>query len=561
MSSPNLNYLWSSLIVEELIRNGVDYFCISPGSRSSPLVCAVADNPKAKTFVHFDERGTAFHALGYTSATGKPCVLICTSGTALANFFPAIIEASKKKLPLIILTADRPPELRLTGANQTIDQIKIFGEYVRFFFDLPTPSQEIKPEFVLTTIDQAVFRSQGELPGPVHLNCPFREPLAPVQMKGNFKFYLESIKNWIKTGKPYTSYIRSEKKLNAKDTQMVCEILRNSQKGIIAVGKLSCPEDSKAIYQLAEKLNWPIFPDITSGLRLGCAHPNIISYFDQILMSANLVKIKTDCVLHLGGRLTSKRFYEYLPKNDPQNYIVVLNHPLRNDPLHKVSLRIQSKTEHFCKEIIKGIKSANKSHPFLKLLKDENKKIDLKLEKMGDTPQLTETIAVRLLSKLLPKDSGLFIASSLPIREMDMVASPNANPVVVSSNRGASGIDGTIASSVGFAVGLNKPTTLLIGDLAFLHDLNSLAMLKNLHTPLVIVALNNNGGRLFSKLPIAEFKSYFEKFFLTPHNLRFEHAAQLFKIPYFAAKNLKELTAAYQAAIKKHVSTLIEVVC
>ena len=158
-SNININFLWSSLIVEELIRNGVDYFCLAPGSRSSPLAVAVAENPKAKSFIHFDERGLGFYALGMTSATKQPCAIITTSGTAVANLFPSIIEASKKKLPLIILTADRPPELRFTGANQTIDQVKIFGDYVRFFFDLPTPTEDIRPEFVLTTIDQAVARA------------------------------------------------------------------------------------------------------------------------------------------------------------------------------------------------------------------------------------------------------------------------------------------------------------------------------------------------------------------------------------------------------------------
>ena len=208
---PNLNYLWTSLIVEELLRQGIEYFCIAPGSRSGPLTVAIARNPKAKSFVHFDERGLAFHALGYISAANKPAVIISTSGTAVANFFPAVVEASKKKLPLIILTADRPLELRKTGANQTIEQSEIFGEYVRFRSDLPCPDLKISPEFILTTIDQAVFRANGELRGPAHLNCMFREPLVPVASDEDFSEYLKGLKSWQKTNRVYTRYVPPQK--------------------------------------------------------------------------------------------------------------------------------------------------------------------------------------------------------------------------------------------------------------------------------------------------------------------------------------------------------------
>src|SRR3989338_1703632 len=191
--SPNLNQLWADLLVEELVRNGVEYFCLAPGSRSSPLVAAVAAQKKAKSFIHFDERGVPFHALGYVAATRKPCALICTSGTAVANFFPAIIEATKKKLPLIVLTADRPPEFMKSGADQTIDQSAIFGNYCKWQFDFPCPTEEINPEFVLTTIDQAVFQAKSMIPGPVHINCMFREPLAPVGKLKYFDHYLKSL--------------------------------------------------------------------------------------------------------------------------------------------------------------------------------------------------------------------------------------------------------------------------------------------------------------------------------------------------------------------------------
>src|SRR3989338_4313170 len=301
--SPNLNLLWSNLIVEELVRSDVDYFCISPGSRCGTLSVAVAKNPKAKSFVHFDERGVGFHALGYTSATRKACAIITTSGTAVANLFPAIVEANKKKLPLIILTADRPPELRKTGANQTIDQPGIFGSYVKWHFDMPCPTQEIKPEVILTTIDQAVHQAKGNPSAPIQLNLMFCEPLAPIKTNETFTEYLKSIKSWFVSKNPYTTYVCSIKTL--KDSQNVADMISDIKQGLIVVGKLNSTQERQAVLKLSDKLYWPIFPDITSGLRLGNQHPNVIHSFDQILLSDPFMnKFKFDGVLHIGGRIT-----------------------------------------------------------------------------------------------------------------------------------------------------------------------------------------------------------------------------------------------------------------
>jgi len=189
MTFVNINHLWGTLIIEELSRLGVDYFCVAPGSRSSPLVIALAQNKNIKSLVHFDERGLGFHAMGYAAATGKPAVLICTSGTAAANFFPAVIEASKKKLPLIILTADRPPELRQTGAVQTIDQVGIFGKYTQWATDMPCPDVQIAPGFVLTTMDQAWYQAVRNR-GVVHVNCMYRPPLTLLTPKDDLSLFL-----------------------------------------------------------------------------------------------------------------------------------------------------------------------------------------------------------------------------------------------------------------------------------------------------------------------------------------------------------------------------------
>ncbi len=557
MKNSNITQLWANLIVEELVRNGVDYFCLSPGSRSAPLAVAVAENPRAKSFVHFDERGLGFHALGYVSATRKPCAVITTSGTAAANLFPAIIEASKKKLPLIILTADRPPELRATGANQTIDQIKIFGEYVRFFFDLPCSTIDIPPSFVLTTIDQAVFRANGELKGPVHINCMYREPL--LASRDRPWPVPADLKRWQNSRTPYTSYVTAEKKPGVDTVNELVQKIRGIKQGIIVVGKLAGQREQQSVLALAEKVNWPIFPDVTSGLRLGCRHKNVIHYFDQILSIGTGFKPVPTGVLHLGGRMTSKRWYDYIERSKPSQYITVLDHPLRNDPLHGVTLRVQACVDDFCSALTKKITSGG-TNPFLAQLQGVNRKIDDIIEEyFNRDPELSEAAAARLISKHIPSGDGLFLGNSLPIRHMDMYADPRGNPVAISANRGASGIDGIVASACGFAAGLQKRVTLLVGDLALLHDLNSLAMLKSASRPLIIVALNNDGGGIFNFLPIAQFKNGFEKFFGTPHGLTFEGAAQMFDLNYTRPASKEEFVRMYKIALKGRTSTLIEI--
>ncbi len=555
---PDLNTFWSELIVEELLRCGVEYFCVAPGSRSAPLAIAIAANPRAKAVVHFDERGLGFYALGLTVASKKPTVVVTTSGSACANLFPSIIEASKKKLPLIILTADRPPELRGTGANQTIDQVKIFGDYVRFFFDMPCPTLEISPETVLTTIDQAVFRAHGEIGGPVHLNCMFREPLAPAPTKRNFSSYLHSIKTWKGQRTPYTDYVIPQLEISDAAMQDAIHILQSIKNGILVVGKIGGKEDEEAILALAQKLNWPIFADITSGLRLGHTESQIIHNFEHILTAG--FKGPIDGVLHLGGRLTSGLWYQTIKKLQPRHYIMVLKHPLRNDSNHIVTLRFQSEIKVFCHNLIPQI-SPRLATPLLKNLQRANKICEkITTGHIFNSDNLISEPAVsHLVSKFIPKNSGLFIANSMPIRDMNLFATPEGNPVRVTANRGASGIDGNIATAAGFAKELKEPCTAILGDLAFLYDLNSLIFLQNPKHPFVLIVLNNNGGAIFSFLPAADIKIGFKKFFTSPHNITFAHAAKLFEFSYQAIQTIPEFTQAYASAVQTPKTTILEV--
>ncbi len=556
----NLNFLWGQLLIEELLRNGVEYFCLSPGSRSSPLAVAIGTHPQARAFVHFDERGSAFHALGFVSATRKPAVVLCTSGTAVANLFPAVIEASKKKLPLIVLTADRPPELRQTGANQTIDQPGIFGPYARWQSDLPCPAKEIHPEFILTSVDQAVYRARRSPGGPVHLNCMFREPLSNIDSKETLEEYQKNLQRWKKSTEPFTRYIAPASEIDPDVHNEISSAVKRIKNGVIAVGKLYSDAQRAAVLAVARKLEWPLFPDVTSGLRMGAAKPQVISYFDQLLLSKKLrEQLPVDGVLHLGGRMTSKRFHQFLEEKKPQNYVMVLDHPLRNDPQHAVSLRIEASVTVFCERLILETASRKKTK-HLQLLQKLNAGVDELFEtELGPDGIINEPAVARLVSQLTPKGHGLFLGNSMPVRDMDMFADQAGTTAVIGANRGASGIDGNIATVAGFAQGLKAPVTAVLGDLAFLHDLNSLAMVKKLGKPVVFVVLNNDGGAIFSFLPIAEHPQNFEEFFAAAHGLKFEAAAALFGLEYANPRTMSEFKTAYERALKGEDPIIIEV--
>jgi 2-succinyl-5-enolpyruvyl-6-hydroxy-3-cyclohexene-1-carboxylate synthase len=557
MTYPNINHAWGALIVEELLRSGVEYFCLSPGSRCAPLTVQIARHPKAKKFVHFDERGLGFHALGYVTATRRPAVLVCTSGTAVANFLPAIVEAAKKKVPLIVLTADRPPELRQTGAVQTIDQPGIFSKYAVSQTDMPCPDLSIKPEFVLTTIDQAVYQSIRKA-GVVHINCMFREPLTPVVAKTAWGNYFDGLKNWQSSTKPYTEYTHGTNFIGIPEMKKAAERINGMKSGIIVAGKLGTDADRGAVLNFARKLGWPIFADVSSGLRLGHKDENIIHYYDQTLLSDKL-KFKIDGVVHFGGRMTSKRFYEYIDSANPSEYVMVLNHSLRSDPFHRVTLRVEAKVADFCDNVKALVKTRTKTKHLTELIK-ANSKIDKAIDAhLASQQRLTEPAVARLVSQLLPAQSGLYLSNSMPIRDMDMYADFKGKTVRVDGNRGASGIDGLIASACGYAQAIKAPVTLMIGDLAALHDLNSLAMLKRIDYPIIIVVLNNGGGGIFSFLPIANEKDVFENYFGTPHPYTFSNAAAMFELNYAQPYQAEQFKKAYAQALKSTTTTIIEV--
>jgi 2-succinyl-5-enolpyruvyl-6-hydroxy-3-cyclohexene-1-carboxylate synthase len=556
----NINTVWSSLLVEELLRNQIDYFCISPGSRSAPLTVAIARHPQAKKILCHDERGAAFHALGYARSTGKPAVLICTSGTAAANYFPAFIEAAMDRLPLLVISADRPPELQETGANQTIRQGHLFGSYAKWYFELPCPTQTLSPRVLLTSIDQGVYQALSSPHGPVHLNFPLREPLAPIAEAVDAA-YLEPLGQWFAGKEPLTRYQSSLPIPTPASVRQVSDILKTTQTGLVSVGRLNTDSESAAVLRLLQQLQWPAFVDITSGLRLGSVDMPVIHYFDQMLLSkAFCNRYRPDTLLHIGGQIVSQRFLEFTEQSHPPgNYIVVKDHPFRYDPWHRVSCHLEVDIGAFCQALAEQLEPQAPPAPIRTML-DLSASVGTVIRDFIQPEHAVNEIAVAyLIAANLPARHGLWLASSMPVRDMDRYGSPRTQAVRMGANRGTSGIEGSVAAATGFASGLQQPVTLVTGDLALLHDLNSLALVKKINQPLVIVVINNNGGGIFSFLPIAEFRDVFEDYFGTPHHLRFQAAAALFSIPYVAPRTNAELVSAYRTAVDATAATLIEV--
>ncbi|MEM9665184.1 MAG: 2-succinyl-5-enolpyruvyl-6-hydroxy-3-cyclohexene-1-carboxylic-acid synthase [Bacteroidota bacterium] len=558
--APNLNRCWADLIVEACVRGGVNTFFVAPGSRSTPLTTAAAAHPQVRTVVHVDERGTAFAALGYGRATGRPAAWITTSGTALANGYPAVLEASQDEVPMLLLTADRPPELRHTGANQTLDQVHLYGRAPRWFFDLPAPTVEIPPAFVLTTVAQALHRASAPSAGPVHLNSMFREPLAPTPDGVDVAAYLAPLKAWHTSDRPYTTYAAPRQHSAPTELAHVQALMAEAERGWLLAGPMPHPADHEAAMALAETLGWPLWTDVGSGLRLGQGLGSpLVPYADLLTdVPSWMERHAPDVVLHLGRRLTAKRLGQALQRHRPRHYITVHPSPERLDPTHQVTFRLQADIRAFCEDLAKRLDARSAGHTAA--LVDAAQHVDTLLtDRLDGEAPLSEPSVARLLTRLLPTEQALVLSSSMPIRDVDLFGALGGARVPVYANRGVSGIDGLVATAAGVGLGHDGPITLLIGDLALLHDLNALALLRHLAHPAVLVVINNDGGGIFHFLPIAEAKEVFEPYFGTPHGYTFEGAAQQFGLRYEAPSSLTAFAEAYQGACAASTSTLIEV--
>ena len=557
--APNINYFWTTLMVEELVRNGVDQFIICPGSRSTPLTLAVADHPVAYSTIHYDERGAAFYALGMAKVTREPVALICTSGSAVANYLPAVMEASQSNVPLLLLTADRPPELLQCGANQAIDQQQIFGNYVRWYTELPCPTPEIDPAYVLTTMDQAVYRSKAPQPGPVHVNCHFREPLAPKEVAYEVKS-TQHQERWFESNQAYSFDGQDSGAVDQSIDDSLGTLIRNAKKGLLLLGPYSSEYEANIGHELSVSLGWPVWKDVCHDV----VNPDgsEISYgpYHNVLIKSPYFKdyIKPDVVVHVGGPLVSKPVLDFMHEIRP-TYIHFSTYADRQDPMHLVTHSVKAPQERYF--LMPG-----NAFPEPYETPEPNplwRKLEATISDVIDThctqDTLSEISVARAISKMCPERSSLYLGNSMPVRDVDMFGDPNCKAYKILANRGASGIDGNIASALGAAATTDGCTTLLLGDLAALHDLNSLALAKNLEDPFVMVVINNDGGGIFSFLPVADKTDQFEACFGTPHGMQFEHAATQFGLKYERPATMTAFREAYATASTTKGATLIEV--
>ncbi|MBF2055224.1 MAG: 2-succinyl-5-enolpyruvyl-6-hydroxy-3-cyclohexene-1-carboxylic-acid synthase [Candidatus Sericytochromatia bacterium] len=559
-----LNLLWASLLIEELVRLGLRHVCISPGSRSTPLTIAAARHPQLQAHLVYDERAAGFMALGLGRASGLPAALICTSGSALANYFPAVVEAAQDEVPLLILSADRPPELQQSGANQTIEQPGIFGDYTRWRFALPCPEPGIDPRFVLSTVDQAIYRSLGPLAGPVHLNQPFREPLVLADSPADLNTYAPwqpALQDWLADKTPYTRYPPLQTQPPSAWLETVAAQLQAAQRGLLLIGRLKTPADQAAARALAETLNWPVYADLLSGLRLVPDFAQRLLHFEELL--AHPLLQTPDCLLQIGGGFVSNHVQRYLDRQQASTRIQLLSGPARQDPGHRIRLRLEGQLPRLCGALQNLLPTAGKEpaadwlQPLQALDQRAGKALSqqLALQPAG----LNEPGVARLLQACLPPEQFIFVGNSMPVRELGRFALPGPARQIY-ANRGASGIDGNLATAIGLLAGLQQPGCLLCGDLTLLHDLSALQLLQQLSQPLTLVVVNNHGGGIFHFLPIAElapFADVFEPWFGTPHDLSFDKAAALFGLEYHAPRAADTLAALLRTPAA--ASRLIEV--
>lgn len=523
------------LIIDTLYTLGVRYFCLAPGSRSTPLALAISKLPKECRCVHFDERGLGFHALGFAKTAKTPVVIIVTSGTAVANLFPSITEASLSRVPLIVLSADRPFELRDCGANQTMDQVSLFRPFTRFEIDLSLSDPMISNSYILSTLSYAMNRSLYGPAGPVQINCMIREP----SFSQNTPAY---------THKTPCLYEPSQTTTSISSFSKWGKLLSCYDKGIIILGSFAVDEDITSLLSLAKKMGWPIFSDILSGGRQIGNHPLHIEHPDIILKT--LPTIEIEAVLQIGNSFVSKTITTWLQKQTIP-YFLVTDHPYRQDPHSQVSYRMECKTDLFCKTILSFI--VEKENSWVAFWKKRS--IALK-EELETFFLQNKEFSEPFISYFFKDFSHIFLSNSMPIRDADLFLFSELGNPFITANRGVSGIDGNIATAIGTAKALQKPLLAILGDIATLHDLNSFALLKDSPVPVFFIIINNQGGGIFSFLPISKNEEIFDEFFATEHSYSFESIAKTFSIPFFRASSCQELDQVWQKANK--MSCIIE---
>jgi 2-succinyl-5-enolpyruvyl-6-hydroxy-3-cyclohexene-1-carboxylate synthase len=527
-------YLLLRAFCDELARCGLEHACTSPGSRCAPIVLSLAREPRIRSWSHIDERCAGFFALGAAKASGRPVALTCTSGTAAANFAPAVIEAHWARVPLIVLTADRPPELREVGAGQAIDQLKLYGDAVKWFFEVEVPEATAERlRWIRTLACRAYSTAIAGRPGPVHLNFPLREPLVldepmPDDDTGRAD------------GRPYVIVEPPHRCAAAEGPgpHPAGRLVIVAGEGAPAPGALS---------DFAARAGIPVLADPLSRARRGEA---AIAHYDLLLRDPGFAsEHRPEFVFRLGDLPTSKPLRTWLAGLTDTAQIAFDPDGTWQDPASVVGMRIHS-----------GLPEPERLSVDPGWL-ESWRRADAKVARAIDDElgsELSEPLVSRQLCAGLASDVALFVASSMPVRDLETFAPERPEPPHVLANRGANGIDGTVSSAFGVAA-TGTPTVLLIGDVALAHDIGGLLAARRLDLPLTIVLLNNDGGGIFHFLPVAGQTDAFEEHVATPHGLEFEHAAALYGCVHERADTPAALDAALERSIASALATIVEV--
>ena len=527
-SSAATTATFCATLVDEWLHCGVRHAVVSPGSRSTPIALEIANRQEIEMHIFHDERSAAFAALGIAKASGVPAILVCSSGTAAVEFHPAVVEAHHSETPILICTADRPAELQGVGAPQTIDQQNLYGVAIRKFVNAEVADDS--ESHTWRHIARDLFAtSLGDVQGPVHLNLRFREPL----MGFATNLPPRDANDAVITKKVALPSSRSLRKLNKA---------LESENGLIIAG----PENYRveSILRLAETLGWPIIADPRSGTRV----PNklVVAGADAILRDEDFSKrLRPDVVLRFGTLPASKVVNSWL-SGSGANQVVITTTPSLTDPDRQCSLHIVSDIDELCAGLVSVHSKESVRKRSLSWLDkwvaaedSAQKAINAAL---ADEPGLTEPGVARAIYALVPEASHLVVSSSMPIRDVEWFGAPR-NGLRVHANRGANGIDGVVSTAVGVALATRQPTTLLIGDIALLHDVNGLINLASRKIDLRIVVIDNNGGGIFSFLPQAQTldEAKFEKIFGTPHDANIKMLAQAHQINTHELTNISDL--------------------
>jgi 2-succinyl-5-enolpyruvyl-6-hydroxy-3-cyclohexene-1-carboxylate synthase len=539
--------------VAELYSTGVTDVVVSPGSRSTPMAMVMAEHPELKVHIHVDERSAAFFALGIAKATNRPVAILCTSGTAAANYFPAIVEARYSRVPLIVLTADRPHELREVGAPQAIDQLHLYGKHVKWFAEMALPEDTDEMiRYARTVCARATAIATAAPSGPVHLNFPFREPLIP-RLDENLFQLSERPKGYVKV---YNGDLAIEDGV----FEEIAEKLKGKERGLIVCGNLTDDKFTDAVTQLSASLNYPILADPLSQLRSGLHnHENIIETYDTFLRNEDAKAfLKPDVVIRFGAMPISKALTIFLKENQTADQYVVDGGGGWRDPTSLSTDMIFCNEALFCEKLV-SLSTNEASSAFIKNWQNLNELTKTTMKQVRDITVLSEGRLFYQLTDLLPEGATLFVGNSMPIRDLDSFFHNNGKNIRVMANRGANGIDGTVSTSLGAAL-YSQSMYLVLGDLTFFHDLNGLIAAKLYNIDIHIILVNNNGGGIFSFLPQSEHPKNFELLFGTPLNIEFEHAVRMFNGNFTKIQNWDHFAVEMNQSVEQSGINVYEIV-